>query len=469
MPSTNFRATLADRLLTEQVRQREERQGFPDDCPAADSAAIRHGGDFSTRVQMRARHLPGSDTALRHIARLLTGTKAFTVGVIALAALSGFTASATALGATQPASLPLVLLVVVGLNLLTLLLWLLSQGFTHRLAGLGALLRTLWQRIALRASGTNDIGANREALRTLLAAGSGRWLFASLVHAAWLAFGVGAMLALLILLSVRAYELTWATTLLSADALAAWARLLSFGPQLIGIESLAHLDVTDTARPEARQAWSYWLLVTSGLYGVLPRAIALGFSLWRLQRATAPLGRDMQRPGYARLRTRLMPDHAALGVVDRAPQTTPSPVAAPIEAHALQGRMHGLALEYPADPGPPPSTATQWTWLGVVDDAASRENVLHRLRETRVDALAIRLRATLTPDRGLEHFIGDLVAATQAPVHLVLDDTERLHARGDARFRQRLADWQSLASRAGARGGVLIADPATPRDRGAAP
>jgi hypothetical protein len=438
---------LADRLLVEWVCRREETAGHPDDCPEADQAAIRAGGDLAARIAVRARALPGSAAQLARIRHLLRAAGVLSALLIGLATVAGIASASAALGASTPASLPLVLLVVVGANLLTLLLWLLLQAARRRIApGLGALVQTLAASWTRRFDTATDTGM---ALDELPDPGLGGWSAAVVVHAAWLGFALGAMLALTVLLSARAYDLSWETTLLDDDALGTWARTLSFGPALLGIAGADVLPVTEAGA--ARQGWSLWLLAASFVYGVAPRALALAvcaLMLWHRQRT---LGRDLARPGLARLRARLIPDHAELGVVDPAP-TQPAmadPPHAAIAAAGLRGRVHGLALEDIGNDAPPALADVDWVWLGTIDDAGSRERVLGRLRGDAVDALAIRVRATLTPDRGIERFVAELAAAARAPTTLLLQGLERLHARGEAAHARRLDDWAALAQRSG--------------------
>ncbi|MES0873402.1 DUF2868 domain-containing protein [Sinimarinibacterium thermocellulolyticum] len=438
---------LADRLLAEWVRRREEAAGHPQDCSEADAAGIRAGGDLAARIVERARALPGSDARLALIRRLLRAARVLAGLCVVVAGLAGAAAASSALSASTPASLPLVLLVVVSFNLLTLLLWLVLQPLSDRMPpGLGALLDRLSLAYARRIAGGGDADT-ASLLRTLSDGGLGRWYAAAVVHAAWLAFAVGAALALALLLSVRAYALSWETTLLDDAALTTWARVFSICPALFGIAGAETLPVTEANA--ARQGWSLWLLAASVVYGVLPRALALAASLFMLWRSQRALAGDLSRPGFARLRARLLPDHAELGTVDPAPPA-PVPTAARAAPPAvLQGRVHGLSLEGDAGEASPVLPGVDWVWLGSVDDATSRAAVLHQLRDDTVDALAICVRATLTPDRGIERFVAELASAARAPTTLLLDGLDRLRARGEAAFAQRIDDWRQLAQRCG--------------------
>ena len=423
---------LADRLLAALVCVREEAAGHPADVPAADAAARQAGGDFARRIRARAAALPDAPALRKAIQQVLGRGLGLLLLVVALAGFSGAFAAAAALDAGPPASLPLVLLLLVGSNLLMLLVWLLGVPLSRRVTpGLGRCAMTLWQRFA---GGRAGIDAGDDPRRTLLGilvgGASGRWLAASLGHAAWLSFALGAWLSLLILLSVRAYALSWDTTLLAPATVAAWVHGLSFGPAALGAP-VDHLFAGTAGQTVAGQAGAQWLLAAALAYGVLPRLLALlccGGLWWRAQ---ARLGRDLQRSGYARLRRRLMPDRVLLGVTDAA--LAPPPAAPPSPPEAAT----------PALPN------VHWQGLGATDTAAARTAARAAVAAHPQRPVLVLARATMSPDRGAERFMAQLRSLTAAPVQLVLIDMDRMVARGPAPCRQRLADWQTLALRAG--------------------
>ena len=447
---------LADRLLAALVCVREEAAGHPADVPAADAAARQAGGDFARRIRARAAALPEAPALRKAIQQVLGRGLGLLLLVVALAGFSGAFAAAAALDAGPPASLPLVLLLLVGSNLLMLLVWLLGVPLSRRVTpGLGRCAMTLWQRFAGGRAGI-DAGDDprRTVLGILVGGASGRWLAASLGHAAWLSFALGAWLSLLIFLSVRAYALSWDTTLLAPATVAAWVHGLSFGPAALGAP-VDHLFAGTAGQTVAGQAGAQWLLAAALAYGVLPRLLALlccGGLWWRAQ---ARFGRDLQRSGYARLRRRLMPDRVLLGVTDTAlappPAAPPSPPEA-ATAHAVpwpSGPVLGLWLDDAGDRRPPALPNVHWHGLGATDTAAARTAARAAVAAHPQRPVLVLARATMSPDRGAERFMAQLRSLTAAPVQLVLIDMDRLVARGPAPCRQRLADWQTLALRAG--------------------
>jgi len=441
------RKSLRARILAEVVRRHEERNGHPDDTMAADAAGQAVGGALAERVWARALALPDAPRILQAVHHQLRIGSGLFAALMLFAGIAGAGAVAGALG-DRTVSLPLALVLIVGLNLFSLLAWLLLQFWAGALSSvLGTLLRRIWLAISRRHASAEPRQAawNPLVLTTLLGGNAGRWLLSSAVHLAWLVFSLVALLGLTLLLSVKAYSLEWETTLLSPQALTRWAQLLSAGPELLGLPPPDPQAVLSGAH----EAWARWLLAAVIAYGIVPRALALlvccglaGLSLHRL-------GRDMSQPGYARLRHRLMPDRALIGVVDPELPLPPVDFEDPGETAAdPQANVVMLGLEY--EPAGPWKPEPGLIWLGAVDDLASIEAMQQRLRDLPINRFVILLRSTATPDRGIERRIGQLSDAVQVTPVLLLGDDARLQARGAATHARRLEDWQRLASRIGA-------------------
>lgn len=453
MTSRTPTAALATRLLTEQLRRREEALGHALTSPEADAAAVSAGGPLLRRIQMRATAMPGADVELQRLQQLLRLGRALAIAALMLALSAGFAVAASALNASRPASLPLVLASLVGLNLLSLMLWIALQASAKPAsATLSRLYRWAWQKLERhlpQAANTDDCD-HGSTVDMIVSGIGGRWFAGALVHALWLAFTAGSLLALSLLLSVRAYALSWETTLLAPQALQSWAELLSWGPALLGITAPALPQTSTVTDASQLQAWSQWLLAAVLVYGALPRAVALGGCAVLLRSRLRAFGGDVTAPGYARLRARLMPDHRTLGVIDAAPPQPPAPESPQTAPRPLAGVVYGLHLEGTDDADAPPLPDVQWRWLGPVDDAASRAAAVAHLRRDAAGQLAIVVPATTTPDRGIERYARQLMAEITGPTRIMLADVAALRARGAAAAQQRLSDWQALAQRMGA-------------------
>jgi len=438
---------LPHRLLAALTCRDDERRGHPLDDPTADHLAVSAGGPLLQRIWHRARALPEGEQRLATVRTVLGATRAATIGLCGVSALAGAGAAAMALSAPV-VSVPLLLVTLVGINLLSLLLWLLlSVAGGQPQAWLGA----LWRRLAAWLSGTGSHRSNgvpplhADLAGLLLAPPLGRWWLASVAHAAWLSYALSGAITLTVLLSLRDVPLSWQTTLLDPNTLQRWAQWLSWLPHQMGLPKADDLPLAGTLDAAARRAWAAWLVVAVAVYGALPRALALvvcGAFAWRAQYR---IGRDLDRPGYARLRTRLMPDHRDGGVCDPAPNT--DQIAAPARAvvpapPALPHTVYAAALEWP-DATPDPG----WHWLGALTESDALNAASRAAPPDAV--LLVLVRAAATPDRGIERSVAARVAASAIPVWLVLDALPELAARGSVVQRQRFADWQDLASRAG--------------------
>ncbi|TDU31580.1 uncharacterized protein DUF2868 [Panacagrimonas perspica] len=447
----------AERLLVEILCRRDEAAGHPLDSAAADLGAIRAGGDLAQRIRTRALRLPGSDQSLAQIDRVLLVGRALVVALLVIAAIAGVAAASVALGDGRDLSIPMVLLALVGLNLFMLLVWTAMQVTPLRAP---EWLVMLWSGLVRAISGVTSASpssAGVEAIRVLSQGPGARWRFGAVLHGAWLAYTVAGLLTLVVLLVVRRYELTWQTTLLSAEGLRELAELLSVVPRLLGASGPEQLSLSGITSIEDHRGWARWLLLAVLVYGVVPRLIALIACMALALRTEPRWQRELARPGYARLRDRLMPDHREQVVVDAAAPASIS-TARPEATTELpsEAGLHGVMLEWPdALPGWPSST---WRWFGTADDLESRAAVLARLRAGPVAGLVVVVRAIATPDRGLQRFVADLAQAAGATTWIALGHLEGLEARGDGAKHRRIDDWRNLAANAGASGGVLAWD-----------
>ena len=111
----------------------------------------------------------------------------------------------------------------------------------------------------------------------------------------------------------------WESTLLSTEALQAWAEALSLGPALFGLAGADTLPLRGALSDAVREAWAIWLLAAVAVYGLLPRLGALLISAAMAWHSLTRDTRALHRPGYARLRERLMPDHQQVEPAAAAP------------------------------------------------------------------------------------------------------------------------------------------------------
>ncbi|MBV2263660.1 MAG: DUF2868 domain-containing protein, partial [Thauera sp.] len=421
--------SLTLRWLAELVRRHEERHPPLDEARAhAEARAV--AGDLEARVLRRAAVLEAASGWREAIRRWQGRARLVLVLAFALAFVFGFGAAAGALGdGTRPVNVVWTLGGLLGVHLLSLLLWLASLVLQARAQGdalhHGGVLGRAWLAV------TGWLDRSREAAELPLALGSllggGRtasWGVGAANHALWFGALAGATLGVLALLATRRYGFVWETTILPADTFVALSAALGALPGVLGFpvpDAATVLASGDAPMLDeaGRRAWAGWLVGAMTVYGVLPRlALALlCFGLWR--RATRTLALDLGRPGYARLRPLLMPDSERIGVRDPEPAAMPRPQRNAPVAQGGGGAV-AVALELgddlpwpglvraPAAPPAPGGTGAGWEDGGRLDSREQRRAVRERFAAHPPARLLVVVDGRQTPDRGSLGLIADL-------------------------------------------------------------
>lgn len=308
--------------LTETVRLREEHAGPLEDLEA-NRLARTAGGDLATRIQQRALHLAERDGLAAALSRWLQGARLALVLLAAVAVISGAGLAFAALGnGLAPVNVFWALGSLLGLNLILLISWALGLLFAgEHSASLGRLWLWLSEKLARDAKAAQLAPA---LLLLLQRQKLNRWAVGVLVNSLWLLALLSALVILLTLLATRRYGFVWETTILGADTFVAVTQALGTLPALLGfnvptVEMIRASGDSALNIESARQAWAAWLVGVLLVYGLLPRLILALLCLWRWKRGRAALHLDLNLPGYAQLRERLMPSSERLGVNDVAP------------------------------------------------------------------------------------------------------------------------------------------------------
>ncbi|MCQ4311480.1 DUF2868 domain-containing protein [Pseudomonas stutzeri] len=428
-----------DRLwLTEAVRLREEHAG-PLDDDEANRQARAQGGELAELIEFRALWLArrgGLIDALRHWRQ---GARLAGFALVLLALLTGAGLALAALGdGVQPVNVFWALGSLLGLNLLTLLGWLL--GFV--LAGdSGGALGRLWLWLSEKLA--RDARAMQLAPALLVVLEQrriGRCLLGMGVHGLWLLAMVSALLTLLALLATRRYGFVWETTILGEGTFINLTQALGMLPSLLGfsvpdIDQIRASGTLNNGFESARQSWAGWLVGVSLIYGLLPRLLLALFCLWRWRRGRALLRLDLQLPAYRLLRERLQPPSERLGISDAAPEQLYSPS---IGTH-LDGSEGAVLVAIELDPSHPwpPKLPTGIADAGVLDDREQRRRLLEQLTRFPPQRLAIACDPRRSPDRGTLALIGELSrCAAESRVWLLQPPA------GEALDSHRLQDWK---------------------------
>lgn len=425
--------------LTETVRLREEHAGPLEDLEA-NRLARTAGGDLPTRIQQRALHLAERDGLAAALSRWLQGARLALVLLAVVAVISGAGLAFAALGnGLAPVNVFWALGSLLGLNLILLVSWALGLLFAgEHSASLGRLWLWLSEKLARDAKAAQLAPA---LLLLLQRQKLNRWAVGVLVNSLWLLALLSALVILLTLLATRRYGFVWETTILGADTFVAVTQALGTLPALLGfnvptVEMIRASGDSALNIESARQAWAAWLVGVLLVYGLLPRLILALLCLWRWKRGRAALRLDLNLPGYAQLRERLMPSSERLGVNDVAPE----------HLHQVSGGVSELesdgallvAIELDDQHPWPPKLPANVKNAGILDSRESRNKLLEQLSRFPPARLAIACDPRRSPDRGSLALIAELArSASDTRVWLLQAPP------GQALDAERLGDWHA--------------------------
>ncbi|WP_283189347.1 DUF2868 domain-containing protein [Pseudomonas sp. PMCC200344] len=423
--------------LTETIRLREEHAGPLDDLEA-NRLARSAGGDLPTRIQRRALWLADRDGLTSALKHWLQGARLALLVLAVLAVASGAGLALAALGDGQPpVNVFWALGSLLGLNLILLLSWALGLAFAGEH---GATLGRLWLWLSEKLARDAKAAQLAPALLLLLQRQKlNRWAVGVLVNGLWLLAMLSALVMLLMLMATRRYGFVWETTLLSGDTFVAMTQALGALPAMLGfnVPTVEMIRASDDAAlniESARQAWATWLVGVLVVYGVLPRLLLALFCLWRWKTGQATLHLDLNLPGYAQLRERLMPTSERLGISDAAPE----------QLHRIESGVNDLpsdgallvAIELDDQrPWPPPLPKTVGN-AGILDSRESRNKLLEQLSRFPPARLAIACDPRRSPDRGSLALIAELARNASATRVWLLQAPP-----GEALDAERLGDW----------------------------
>lgn len=428
-----------DRLwLTEAVRLREEHAGPLDDAEANRQARAQ-GGDLSELIERRALWLARRDGLIEAQRHWHQGARLAGFALILLALFTGAGLAWAALGdGQQPVNVFWALGNLLGLNLLTLLGWLLGFALAGDSGGaLGRLWLWLSEKLARDARAVQLAPA---LLAVLDQRRLGRWLLGLGVHGLWVLAMASALVTLLALLATRRYGFVWETTILGEGTFVGLTQALGALPSLLGfsvpdIDQIRASGALSSDPESARQRWAGWLVGVVLVYGLLTRLLLMLFCLWRWRRGHAQLRLDLHLPAYRLLRERLQPPSERLGVSDAAP----SQLHVPSLGKQLNGSEGAVlvAIELDQSHPWPPKLPDSVADAGVLDDREQRRRLLDQLTRFPPQRVAIACDPRRSPDRGTLALIGELSrCATETRVWLLQAPV------GEALDSHRLEDWR---------------------------
>ena len=421
--------------LTETVRLREEHAGPLEDLEA-NRLARAAGGDLPSRIQRRALWLAERDGLTAALKHWLQGARLALVLLMIFAVSSGAGLAFAALGQT-PVNVFWALGSLLGLNLILLLSWLLGLIFAGEH---GATLGRLWLWLSEKLARDAKAAQLAPALLLMLQRKKlNRWALGTLVNGLWLLAMLSALILLLTLMATRRYGFVWETTILSADTFIHVTHALGYLPSLLGfnvptVEMIRASGDGALDIESARQAWATWLVGVLVVYGVLPRLLLTLLCFWRWNSGKAALRLDLNLPGYAQLRERLMPTSERLGVNDPEPAQLHR-VESSVGELASEGALL-VAIELDEQRPWPPALPKNVSNAGILDSRESRHKLLEQLSRFPPARLAIACDPRRSPDRGSLALIAELARnAGETRVWLLQAPP------GEALDAERLGDW----------------------------
>jgi len=442
------------RLLIEQIRYIETEHRLACDAEEV-SAELSAHSNFEDRLWQRARYLVERhdlSSALGRAARLSRYARNITLFVAALLGALGISYAVTD---SFSINIYWLLLVLLGFNLISMLLWLAGIGLNMKGLTTGVLARlSSWLPGHLKSKSHSGNAASRQANRAWLAcnyAGSvGKWQFSKITHQLWLVYLLTGLAFLVLLLMVRQYDFVWGTTLLSDSAFVKLTEVLSAPLQALGFATPSLDQVQDTRMGPAqtltveyRSNWAQFLLGALLCFGIAPRILLWSWSALMSAYARSHFTLDYYLPYYVSLRQQLMPlaSHGQVIDADTSPPViaeTPaktSPVT-PVP-HTLPKEALWVAVELSSNISWPLLSVRAGKDLGQVVDRDSLTSILQQLQRSTNPVVAVAVSSVRPPDRGVQRTIASLVSSSEQPwlVLLQSDQHESTTTRLEAWYR----------------------------------
>ena len=399
------------------------------------------------------------------------------VFISVFAAVFGIMGISYAVSDSQTINIYWLLLVLLGFNVFSVLLWLAGISLNVKSLAGGVLARlTLWftrflerrhfvgNRIldstaSASATQTGNIDkkylvtqADQAWLSCHFSGRIGKWRLSQLSHQLWLVYLLSGLFYLLLLLSLRQYDFVWGTTLLSDNAFIKLTSVLSTPLQMLGFATpdLAQIEATRigsglVASAQHRYHWAQFLIGSLLCFGIIPRMMLWFWSAFMLGIARRSFRLDEYLPYYIKLRTQLMPlAHGQIVDADTLPPppTETDNISSEMPAaHRLPAETLWVAVELDERVQWPPAAVPPDNILGVVVDRESHRHALQNLQAKKCSAIAVAVSASRLPDRGVQRIVCNLMHdCAQRWLVLLTDDGMDTVISG-----KRLAAWYRLA------------------------
>ena len=387
-------------LITELVRRHELSEG-----PIADTRVISEINAakptlaLADKVHRRASVLAEAHNMQPRLTDWHSSRRILYALLAIIAVVSGIVLARTSIAGSEPISIAMMLIALLGLNLFMLMVWLVLAVFSGNGGGIGGSLLQGLQQYLFRHNKAQGL------LTGVAVANQQRLLkpaMATLAHGFWAVLLFATFVSLYLLLVVNQYSFQWQTTLLNERQVAAIANGLSWLPALLKLNIPSAQVLLDNTLHNHNSEVGRWLLAMLLLYGVAPRILlAMGsFIFFRISLAKMQL--DLQAPGISQLRLRLQPTSSSAEIIDADPGDVSTSLQRGKPKHFGRGELV-LSLDYESEPD---WNHTLWlNSVGVVASSDDRKALLADLATHTPARILVRINSQLSPDRGSLRFI----------------------------------------------------------------
>jgi len=347
--------------------------------------------------------------------------------ILLLAAVLGGLAAVNATGESSTLNIYWLLVVLLGFNFLSMLLW--CVGISLNIQGLSsgiAAQLACWLPFQLKKRETNSTGtlAARAWWETCLSGRVGRWRISMLTHQFWLVYLLAGMGVLILLMLAKQYDFVWGTTLLPENSLPELTRLLGVPMQHIGLavpdgQQIAASRIGAGVQDSViRSAWAEFLVGALIVYGLLPRLILMLLAFFMLKLSEYRYKPDLYLPYYVTLRQSLIAKEFVTSVIDHDPgmvKESPEPITRAKHSRHFPANALVVGIELDSHAIWPEGLVCQEN----VADQKTFIRVSEMLKKSK-GALVIGVAAHRLPDRGVQRMIRELATLVSGQVWLML-------------------------------------------------
>lgn len=312
-------------LLRYALSQHPDNHKWPQQHPDLIEKAAQHAASEDQQLQWLTTRLPAAATLQTGIQRYLQTLKTVRRLLLLVAFMLGISSSFSLLTSVQSQVNLLHVTAVCALTpLLALFLWLVSwllnsyqPATRHSHSGIvGRAFSTMPQTLSRLLNAHHSDPRTQTAItrgwqRLMADSKLSFWSLSTLTHTAWLSFSLGALLGAFLRLSLFQYDFYWGSTILPEAWLSHFLQLFFTLPGVItevisGSQLLNSLQL-HTANQTERQLWGWLVLVSIGLYGILPRVILGLLAVQRRAHALKRLPSAFTQPFYRQLIQHMQP------------------------------------------------------------------------------------------------------------------------------------------------------------------